>query len=793
MYKIKYNQYDPAASSKSIVEGDKYRFTILTSKLVRIEYSENNRFEDAQTKMVLNRKFPTPDYKVYDSEHLLKIVTKDLIVKYDKKEFSPYGLSVELNGEVFHPYKGIWHYGDKLDNLKGTTRTLDFVDGSTELEPGLMSKYGISVIDDSNSPLFLADGWFQERNSNQEDLYVFAYKRNYLDALNDYYELTGHQPKLPRYALGNWWSRYYPYSEESYLDLMNQFEIEQIPFSVAVIDMDWHLVDIPEEYGSKWTGYTWNKELFPYPERFLRKLKDKGYATTLNIHPAAGVRPFEAMYKDMAKELNIDWENGEYIDFDSHSEDFFEAMFKYIFHPNEDMGVDFWWVDWQQSPQQIDENKDPLWILNHYHYGDNQKNDNLGLTFSRYFGPGSHRYPIGFSGDTVISWDTLDFQPYFTATASNIGYGWWSHDIGGHRHGVRDDELMLRWIQFGVFSPINRLHSADSPFLMKEPWNYNAPYDELMRKYLRIRHQFIPYIYTMNIIASEDNVPLIRPMYYNYAYDSNSYDVPNQYYFGTELIVCPLTEKTNNETQNSHFKAWLPEGHWYDLQSGLKYKGNRVMDIYRTIDKMGLFLKEGSIIPLTNLDEFTHFVDNPEDLSVLIGFGDSGEFLLREDFVGKEKVEEGSQTKIEFNQENNQIIINSAQGNLNAIPEQRSWKVKLYGVKVNNAHIRVNQNNYEANIVYDNTLNCTFIEVPKTLVSEQIKVQLNNYEVSNQRGFKLDKILAFLKKAQMYNLDKEALYAICMSGKDKTQILSEISSYSASPEILNTLMEIILA
>lgn len=793
MYKIKYNQYDPAANSKSIVEGDKYRFTILTSKLVRIEYSENNQFEDAQTKMVLNRKFPTPDYKVYDSEHFLKIVTKDLIVKYDKKEFSPYGLSIELNGEVFHPYKGIWHYGDKLDNLKGTTRTLDFVNGSTELEPGLMSKYGISVIDDSNSPIFLADDWFQERNSNQEDLYVFAYKRNYLDALNDYYELTGHQPKLPRYALGNWWSRYYPYSEESYLDLMNQFENEQIPFSVAVIDMDWHLVDIPEEYGSKWTGYTWNKELFPHPERFLRKLKDKGYATTLNIHPAAGIRPFEDMYKDMAKELNIDWENGEYIDFDFHSEDFFEAMFKYIFFPNENIGVDFWWVDWQQSPQQIDENKDPLWILNHYHYGDNQKNDNLGLTFSRYFGPGSHRYPVGFSGDTVISWDTLDFQPYFTATASNIGYGWWSHDIGGHRHGIRDDELMLRWIQFGVFSPINRLHSADSPFLMKEPWNYNAPYDELMRKYLRFRHQFIPYIYTMNIIANEDNVPLIRPMYYNHAYDSNSYNVPNQYYFGTELIVCPLTEKTNSETQNSHFRAWLPKGHWYDLQSGLKYKGNRMIDIYRTIDKMGLFLKEGSIIPLTNLDKFTHSVDNPEDLSVLIGYGDSGEFLLREDFVGKEKVEEGSQTKIEFNQENNQIIINSAQGNLNAIPEQRSWKVKLYGVKVNNAHIRVNQNNYEANIIYDNTLNCTFIEVPKTLVSKQIKIQLNDYEVSNQRGFKLDKILAFLKKAQMYNLDKEALYAICISGKDKTQILSEISSYSASPEILNTIMEIILA
>ena len=98
-------------------------------------------------------------------------------------------------------------------------------------------------------------------------------------------------------------------------------------------------------------------------------------------------------------------------------------------------------------------------MLNHYHYLDSGRRGNRRLTFSRYAGLGSHRYPIGFSGDTVISWDSLDFQPYFTATASNVGYGWWSHDIGGHMKGTKDDELATRWVQLGVFSPINRLHS----------------------------------------------------------------------------------------------------------------------------------------------------------------------------------------------------------------------------------------------------------------------------------------------------------------------------------------------
>lgn len=94
------------------------------------------------------------------------------------------------------------------------------------------------------------------------------------------------------------------------------------------------------------------------------------------------------------------------------------------------------------------------------------------MTFSRYAGPGSHRYPIGFSGDTHITWESLDFQPYFTTTATNIGYGWWSHDIGGHMLGYKDDELTARWTQYGIFSPIMRLHSSCSEFNGKEPWRF---------------------------------------------------------------------------------------------------------------------------------------------------------------------------------------------------------------------------------------------------------------------------------------------------------------------------------
>lgn len=129
-------------------------------------------------------------------------------------------------------------------------------------------------------------------------------------------------------------------------------------------------------------------------------------------------------------------------------------------------------LDWQQGKKSDIEGLDPLLALNHYHFLDNAENGKLPLILSRYAGLGSHRYPLGFSGDTAINHKVLDFQPYFTANAANAAYFWWSHDIGGHHFGYKDDELYLRWIEFGVFSPILRLHSTSNDLLGKEPWKY---------------------------------------------------------------------------------------------------------------------------------------------------------------------------------------------------------------------------------------------------------------------------------------------------------------------------------
>ena len=369
------------------------------------------------------------------------------------------------------------------------------------------------------------------------------------------------------------------------------------------------------------------------------------------------------------------------MNFDVTDQKFLKAYFEYLHHPNEEEGVDFWWLDWQQGGLSKIPGLDPLWMLNHYHYLDSGRRGKRRLTFSRYAGMGSHRYPVGFSGDTIISWESLAFQPYFTANASNVGYGWWSHDIGGHMKGYRDEELSTRWIQFGVFSPIMRLHSSNSAFTGKEPWNYNAVSENIMKRYLKLRHEMIPYLYTMNYHASHDGQPLIRPMYYLEPEQPEAYEVPNEYYFGTELVVCPITEPTDKAAGTACVKAWIPEGKWYDIFSGLKYDGGRMLELYRSLEDIPVLAKEGAIIPLTDLTEYTNSVENPKELAVKIVPGKKNAFILMEDTgdTCEDKEENWAQTKLEWINEN-EFIIHPANGNLDVIPKRRTWKMEFYGI-----------------------------------------------------------------------------------------------------------------
>ena len=790
LYRIKTEGH---AEDAAIIQGEKYRFTVLTEEMIRLEYCEDGKFEDRATQCVIDRKFKVPEYQVIENEESLEIITDKIHLVYNKQKFTDYGLSVQVRGNI-SVYHSIWHFGEEATDLRGTARTLDEADGAIELEHGIISRFGYGILDDSRSLVITEDGWVEPRKEDCIDIYFLGYGHEYEHCLKDYYHLTGKTPLLPRYALGNWWSRFYRYNDQEYKALMTRFEKEEIPFSVSVIDMDWHLVDIDPKYGSGWTGYTWNKELFPDPKEFMTWLHDHGLKVTLNVHPAGGVQAHEEKYKEMAEAMGRDWEKEEPVNFDVTDQKFLKAYFEYLHHPNEEEGVDFWWLDWQQGGLSKIPGLDPLWMLNHYHYLDSGRRGKRRLTFSRYAGMGSHRYPVGFSGDTIISWESLAFQPYFTANASNVGYGWWSHDIGGHMKGYRDEELSTRWIQFGVFSPIMRLHSSNSAFTGKEPWNYNAVSENIMKRYLKLRHEMIPYLYTMNYHASHDGQPLIRPMYYLEPEQPEAYEVPNEYYFGTELVVCPITEPTDKAAGTACVKAWIPEGKWYDIFSGLKYDGGRMLELYRSLEDIPVLAKEGAIIPLTDLTEYTNSVENPKELAVKIVPGKKNAFILMEDTgdTCEDKEENWAHTKLEWINEN-EFIIHPANGNLDVIPKRRTWKMEFYGIAdVDNLEVTVGGKAIETERIYDEKRHICQVNIPETEVTEQITISFSKGYLLRENN-KPAEIFALLYQAKIEYEVKEKIYAYMKEGKTSSEVLGIIQAMHLPDSVYGMLSEVLLA
>lgn len=620
------------------VRGAQWRITLLTDRLVRLEWQDAALFVDGPTQLVVCRDFPAPTFRVETRADQLRIITDYLEINYDGREFSGAGLTIRLRHAAGALHGSTWHYGQALpvdqwhSNLGGTVRTLDMVDGEIPLDPGLVGRAGVGLVDDSASLLLGADGWPHPRRGPGQDLYFFGYGLDYEGALRDFFRLTGPSPLVPRYTLGNWWSRYWAYSAAEYQALLDDFAARQVPLSVAVLDMDWHLTDIDPTLGTGWTGYTWNRDLYPDPPAFLTALHGRGLAVCLNVHPADGIRRHETAYPQVAAKLGV--ENGDTVPFDIADRDFVASYFADVHRPLEDEGVDFWWLDWQQGTHSRLPGLDPLWMLNHLHYRDSQRRGR-GLIFSRYAGLGSHRYPLGFSGDTIITWQSLAFQPYFTATAANVGYFWWSHDIGGHMFGRRSAQLQTRWLQLGVFSPVNRLHSTSSPFAAKMPWVFPAPHQEIQERFLRLRHRLIPYLYTLMWHAHTDGRAPIAPVYHRWASRDDAYAHRNNYLFG-QLLVAPLTQPVDPVTCLAGQEAWLPPGTWFDIFTGERYVGDRHLMLYRPLEHYPVLAPAGTILPLASEPSAaTHA--HPAALTLRL-FPGVGRFQLVEDDGGADPV-----------------------------------------------------------------------------------------------------------------------------------------------------------
>jgi len=723
-------RWNPVADSKAIVAAGNARFTVLTPWMIRMEWSPTGEFEDRASFAFVNRRLPVPEFKTATDDTWLTIDTGKLVLRYKKEgeRFRKANLSVALK---LNDKEVVWRPRMKdTGNLLGTARTLDGVSGSCPLEPGLLSRDGWTVVDDSNRILFDNSDWpwaTTRKTKRAIDWYFLGYGHDYKQALVDYTKVAGRIPLPPRYVFGTWWSRYWAYSDKELKELVKEFQEHDVPLDVLVIDMDWHL--------DGWTGYTWNPEYFPDPDGFLKWVREQGLRSTLNLHPADGVGKHEQAFPEMAKAMGLDPEKVDRVPFDCTDRKYMEAYFKYLHHPKERQGIDFWWIDYQQAPTTRIRGLDPLFWLNYLHWSDMERRERethrRPILFSRWGGLGNHRYQIGFSGDTFCNWPSLAFQPYFTATAGNVAYALWSHDIGGHQPGAVEPELYARWIQFGAMSPVLRTHTTKNPKAERRIWEFPEPVYKAAKEAFQLRYELIPYIYTMVRKGYDAALPLCRPLYYEWPEMDEAYRHPGEYLFGDDMLVSPVVEPADPLSGCAMVKVWLPPGEWTNWFTGRTYKGPCDARLLVPLDEIPIFVRGGAIIPTQ--PKMNRTGEKPVDPLILNIFpGESGQTRVYEDDgIGPGyKTGQCAWTPVSHKLAGGErhITIGPVEGSYPGMLKERRYEICLREtwpakeVKVDGTALPLTKDPQSEGWQYDSDLLSIVIRLPKRAVTDEVKI-----------------------------------------------------------------------
>ncbi len=546
---------------------DRIRVQALTPWLFRIEQESPEGFEDRPTFTVLNRDFesPAPLDAVYTEDHVLvELAHASLRIPQTIKRIT----EIEM-----HSKDGGWKH--RLTRRDGVLKPMP--------APSNLPDYWILA----DSPRLVPPEWgalpppseCEEDESGWgivecvRDWYVFLPKAaGYDQFLRDYIQLTGPVPMPPLYAFGFWYSRYHPYSEQDALGLIDEFRERGFPLDVFVVDTDWR------QGGS--CGYDIDAELFPDMARFLQKCHDRGVRVVFNDHPEPVGEHALASNELAFRKQGLD-----------------SLLSK---------GADAWWYDrnWHthlQSPEQGLTKE--VWGMRLYHdmtaaHATNRRPLIMSNVDGIWNGrpahpshPAAHRYPIWWTGDTRSHWRFLQLgvkNMLNYAIESLLPY--LSEDLTGHM-GEPDAEYVIRFMQFGVFSPIARLHSSRNT--CRYPWAYGESAERIVRDYLQLRYRLLPVIYAAAFQAWKRGLPIARrcdllwPEFPEAADDT-------QYLFGDDLLVAPIIDR--EEGKEAARDVWLPPGPWLDVWSGTIHEGPQMVSAKPALDQIPLFVRQGAIV-----------------------------------------------------------------------------------------------------------------------------------------------------------------------------------------------------
>ena len=650
------NMQNAVGNPAYMFKGTKYRITIITDRLVRFEYSENGSFEDRPTEFAKNRRFGGPQIEKSEDDKTLVLRTKYFQIKYVKeKNYVGTKLAPDENLLVtIRDTDKVWFFEHaEARNYKGTKTSLDNAKELTGLSKGLYSTDGFVSFDDSQSLIFNEDGSVGKRKDERIDTYLFVYKKDYGYAIKDYFDLTGYPPLIPRYAYGIWWDKKEKYDTNEIYKLVSKFRKYEIPLNVIILN-EWSKNNEEREFN----------EGFPAPEALFKELNSQDIHVGLELK-LPGTKNSE----------------GKIIPFNVFNFDYIKSYFTNVIKPLNDIGVDFYSIE--NKPKDLYS----LRMTNYYFYNYQKAlPTKRGLLLAKNGLVSSHLYPVHNSGNTLVDFKTLDMLPEFNATAANIGVTWWSHAIGGYSGGEEDNILFIRYVEFAVYNPIFRLSSKHGHYYKREPWLWDVKTRKIVRYYTNIRLKLIPYLYSEGYKYSRTGLPMIQPIYYIYPelFDEPLYK--NEYYFGSEFFIAPITNTKDEIMNRTVVKLFMPSGIWYDFKTGKKFPAGRQMAFYKDED-FPVFAKQGAIIPMADLNDTNrNSTKNPSDLEIHIFPGKNNTYRLYEDDSTKESYKEGDYliSVIDYNYlpNNYTVIIRPIEGKLSVVPEKRNYKIRFRNTKV---------------------------------------------------------------------------------------------------------------
>lgn len=729
------------ADPVGIISSNNCRITILTDRLIRLQYSDNGVFNDYETAIIKNRKFEVPEYTKQEDDAVVKVDTRYLTLTYVKNT----AFSTRTLKAVCKSNSEEWYYGQKeVKNFNSTSMSLDNTNKLPELEKGLFSPTGIATIDDSNSLCFDEERNIVSINKGKAyyDLYLFVYGKDFALCLKDYFRLTGYPAMIPRYALGNWWSKECDYKDYEVLEKIERFRMRGIPLSVFLLDTGWSKRD--NKYPNITNGFSFNSEEYSNPQDFIKRVHESGVKLGLKINPQYGFYPFENNFSYISQYLPVN-QNG-YVDFLPSDLKAVDVFLKVLLHPLESLGVDFFWNDY------YDQDKNKMYLMNYYMHLDMMRNNKRSMVLSRNSTYDAHLFNVLYSGRNVIDWNLLKSLPFYTLNSANIGACFWSHDIAGSTGGVEDSDFYVRSVQYGVFSPILRFNTVRGLYFKREPWKWDVVTNTIASDYLKLRHRLIPYIYSECYEYHKTGKLLIQPFYYYNIkfYDDENY--ANQYYFGSSFMISPIIKPMDPDMNRTIQRFYIPEGVWYDFKDGKRYLGNHKYIGFYPIDDYPIFVKQGSIIPMAGQNSFMSY-KNPKDLEIHVFPGNSNTYHLFEDDGETFDYQNGKYciTEIDYNyrKSNYTLIIRPIEGDPSILLPTRDYKIIFRNTK-KSEHVVVNENDKVLDNIETETTETSFIVYIKD-ISTRSQLVINCYgediEIDSVKLIKddIDSILLDLK------------------------------------------------